>query len=374
MQTTGQPNRGMNVQRTLLHVAAMIGLLLMLTGTSSAYYDPVGGRFLSPDPLGHEMSMDLYSYANGDPVNFCDPDGRCGQNSMQAMSDPLTQAYVQGLKQSNIGQTHMGSDGGSGLSPREEFIRQTEQQLDYWAYLDNTIDPSERDNPLRHDPIARFSANVLRGASDALVLPALFAYPFESTSRREWSTGRSITEQEAMFHLLGVAATLPLMIIAPEARVEAGLLEGAGTRMVGAEARALGAKVEADNAKFLAQGFSEAQAEYLAQPYEGMGHHFLRRNWGLPQTITDSSFSILKPSGISRGDFYELHYKVDPTFYGAAFPRSVGGSWNGTAIGLEKYGFLGQMWYGSPTPLKIMVGGAAGAGGIGAYWYLNNSR
>jgi len=45
------------------------------------YYDPVGGRFLSPDPLGHEASMDLYSYADGDPVNFMDPDGRFGKGA-----------------------------------------------------------------------------------------------------------------------------------------------------------------------------------------------------------------------------------------------------------------------------------------------------
>ncbi len=40
------------------------------------YYDPLAGRFLSPDPLGHAASMDLYSYANGDPINFVDPTGR----------------------------------------------------------------------------------------------------------------------------------------------------------------------------------------------------------------------------------------------------------------------------------------------------------
>ena len=41
------------------------------------YYDPVDGRFLSPDPLGHDASLSLYDYCNGDPVNGLDPDGRC---------------------------------------------------------------------------------------------------------------------------------------------------------------------------------------------------------------------------------------------------------------------------------------------------------
>ncbi|HAL72941.1 MAG TPA: hypothetical protein DCP71_14330 [Verrucomicrobiales bacterium] len=40
------------------------------------YYDPAGGRFLSPDPLGHAESMTLYDYAGGDPINFVDPTGR----------------------------------------------------------------------------------------------------------------------------------------------------------------------------------------------------------------------------------------------------------------------------------------------------------
>jgi RHS repeat-associated protein len=41
------------------------------------YYDPGTGRFLSPDPLGHDASLSLYDYAGGDPVNQLDPDGRC---------------------------------------------------------------------------------------------------------------------------------------------------------------------------------------------------------------------------------------------------------------------------------------------------------
>lgn len=40
------------------------------------YYDPMAGRFLSPDPLGHAGSLDLYSAFNGDPINQFDADGR----------------------------------------------------------------------------------------------------------------------------------------------------------------------------------------------------------------------------------------------------------------------------------------------------------
>jgi len=41
------------------------------------YYEPKSGRFLSPDPLGHDASLSLYDYCNGDPVNGLDSDGRC---------------------------------------------------------------------------------------------------------------------------------------------------------------------------------------------------------------------------------------------------------------------------------------------------------
>jgi RHS repeat-associated protein len=40
------------------------------------YYDPKGGRFLSPDPVSYPICLDLYTYANGDPINYIDPDGR----------------------------------------------------------------------------------------------------------------------------------------------------------------------------------------------------------------------------------------------------------------------------------------------------------
>ncbi|MFZ4773488.1 MAG: DUF6531 domain-containing protein, partial [Chlamydiia bacterium] len=41
------------------------------------YYDPKGGRFLSPDPISHPACLDLYTYGNSDPINHHDPAGRC---------------------------------------------------------------------------------------------------------------------------------------------------------------------------------------------------------------------------------------------------------------------------------------------------------
>jgi RHS repeat-associated protein len=48
------------------------------------YYDPMAGHFLSPDPLGHAASMDLYSVCNGDPLNRFDPEGKLGRGTYLA--------------------------------------------------------------------------------------------------------------------------------------------------------------------------------------------------------------------------------------------------------------------------------------------------
>ncbi|RMG70584.1 MAG: RHS repeat-associated core domain-containing protein, partial [Bacteroidetes bacterium] len=39
------------------------------------YYDPQTGRFTQEDPIGIAGGLNLYGYANGDPVNFGDPFG-----------------------------------------------------------------------------------------------------------------------------------------------------------------------------------------------------------------------------------------------------------------------------------------------------------
>ena len=44
------------------------------------YYDPVLGRYLSPDPIGLEGGLNLYGYVGGDPVNGVDPEGLANLN------------------------------------------------------------------------------------------------------------------------------------------------------------------------------------------------------------------------------------------------------------------------------------------------------
>jgi RHS repeat-associated protein len=51
------------------------------------YYDPMAGRFLTPDPLGHEASWDLYSFCSGDPLNRFDPTGRFGKGFSEGLEN-----------------------------------------------------------------------------------------------------------------------------------------------------------------------------------------------------------------------------------------------------------------------------------------------
>ncbi len=41
------------------------------------YFDPVSGRFTQQDPIGVAGGLNLYGFADGDPVNFSDPLGLC---------------------------------------------------------------------------------------------------------------------------------------------------------------------------------------------------------------------------------------------------------------------------------------------------------
>ncbi|MCS7063984.1 MAG: hypothetical protein NZM04_08100 [Methylacidiphilales bacterium] len=58
--------RGYRLEGEVIHMGARL------------YHYPTA-RVLAADPLGHASDMSLYSYANNDPVNGVDPDGRCAK-------------------------------------------------------------------------------------------------------------------------------------------------------------------------------------------------------------------------------------------------------------------------------------------------------
>jgi RHS repeat-associated protein len=61
--------------------------ITQLNWLGARYYDPMSGRFLGPDPLGHASDPSLYTFCNGDPIGRFDPDGKCAEPN--ASSDPM---------------------------------------------------------------------------------------------------------------------------------------------------------------------------------------------------------------------------------------------------------------------------------------------
>jgi hypothetical protein len=157
------------------------------------------------------------------------------------------------------------------------------------------------------------------------------------------------------------------------------------TAMAAPDAMAVRAlPLEEQAARWMARGLNERQARYWTEPYDGMGHHWWARGARLPKDIfgvplpkflaerrmppprvfADSPFNVLKPPGISRGDFYEKHVAVDSHYNGGKFPDHIGGKWSAKELGLKTHGVVGRVVHGAPPPLKRTVGGAlAGAGG-----------
>ncbi len=127
--------------------------------------------------------------------------------------------------------------------------------------------------------------------------------------------------------------------------------------------------------RYVAQGFGPKAAARLAEPYpeSGMGSHFVPRRAKLPEFLgggplprsyMDGPFNKLIPPRASIGDMYELHYGVDDRFHGT---KAGGERWSGRDLGLKRYGPLGQLWHGSPAPLKARVGGLGAAAGSALY-------
>ncbi|MEK9502035.1 RHS repeat-associated core domain-containing protein [Gaopeijia maritima] len=70
------------------------------------YYDPATGQFTQQDPIGIAGGMNLYGFANGDPVNFSDPFGLCpvcGVAGLAALGGGLVDAGIQAAANALVG-------------------------------------------------------------------------------------------------------------------------------------------------------------------------------------------------------------------------------------------------------------------------------
>jgi RHS repeat-associated protein len=117
-------------------------------------------------------------------------------------------------------------------------------------------------------------------------------------------------------------------------------------------------ETEAEINRYIGQGYTQAEAEYLAGPYvDGMGHHFFPRRLHLPERIQDSPFNVMKPTGISRGRFYERHYLADKHFDHINMRPGMQ-TWRASNSGLTRPNFMMRGIYGLPD---ITRGAAASA-------------
>jgi hypothetical protein len=109
-------------------------------------------------------------------------------------------------------------------------------------------------------------------------------------------------------------------------------------------------------AEYAAAGFRPRQIARMMEPYDGVGHHAIpvRATEGLPQWLRDNPFFTVRPTGITRGDMYQLHYGVDPWFDSARLPKARGGpkSWHGEKLNQRRYGPLNRYVFGTPEPVQ----------------------
>jgi RHS repeat-associated protein len=66
------------------------------------YYNPQTGRYVTPDPIGLEGGINLFSYVAGNPVNFL---------------DPLGLSFIVFIRDRGVGRIYVFSGGESGREP-----------------------------------------------------------------------------------------------------------------------------------------------------------------------------------------------------------------------------------------------------------------
>jgi RHS repeat-associated protein len=62
------------------------------------YYDPSSGRFTQEDPIGLAGGVNLYGFADGDPVSYTDPYGLCKKDNNGREVDPECRQVINALR------------------------------------------------------------------------------------------------------------------------------------------------------------------------------------------------------------------------------------------------------------------------------------
>lgn len=161
----------------------------------------------------------------------------------------------------------------------------------------------------------------------------------------------------------------------------------------------LGRFAKAGPAKYIKMGASPQLADYLATPYDGIGHHSIipRRaksvaeipvvkkaakalnvedasnrvlgNIPIPKSVLDSPFNVVNPQ-VERGQMYRRHVGLDK-YYGGGNVKAEfgGGGWSGRRdLGWTKYNQAERLLYGTPGATKgVLIGAPTMLEGLGEF-------
>lgn len=180
------------------------------------YYEPTTGRFLSPDPMGHASDPSLYAFANGDPVNRFDADGRFGKDLW--------------------GNPYRNKDSAFTVADMDLYIKQLDQDRRGWYntvplweawFFPNPYDRKQRDaQKLRADIIG------------SIGMYNLFVDKSERINPAEWNINDPLTKDILKF---SHASSDIIITVATAGLAEVAALRRVAGPMVTAESRAFGA-------------------------------------------------------------------------------------------------------------------------------------
>jgi hypothetical protein len=115
-------------------------------------------------------------------------------------------------------------------------------------------------------------------------------------------------------------------------------------------------------------------ADYMLEPYEGMGSHYVPRRTKMPEalggaplppSLIDSRFNVSRLPGATRWQQYKYHFMNDPNYSGGPVRgrQGKGSGWSGERdFGWERNGPVTRLIAGMPADTKGFIGGAAAAG------------